>query len=124
MADKSILLIEDDADIATMYQQKLSNEGFKITHKSDGKSGWEELKKHRPDLLLLDIVLPQKDGFDILKEVRAHPDLHDLKVILLTNLGQKNDVEQGKKLKADAYIIKARITPTELVDEINTILQT
>jgi DNA-binding response OmpR family regulator len=114
-----ILLIEDDPAIAFMYETKLKAEGYDIIVKRDGVTGWQELTQgKKPDLLLLDIVLPKKDGFEILKDLRAHPQLHDLKVILLTNLGQKVDIEQGQKLGATDYVIKAHITPKELVEKI------
>jgi DNA-binding response OmpR family regulator len=114
-----LLLIEDDPQIAFMYKTKLTAAGYKVEVRPDGPSGWEALTTGpRPDLLLLDIVLPRKDGFEILRDLRRHPTLHDLKVILLTNLGQEADVKEGKRLGADDYIIKARITPQELVDKI------
>jgi DNA-binding response OmpR family regulator len=76
-----------------------------------------------PDLLLLDVVLPKKDGFEILAELRKDARTKDLLVILLTNLGQKPDVERGIKLGADDYIIKAHYTPTEVVEKIAKLLK-
>ena len=75
-----------------------------------------------PDLLLLDIVLPKKDGFEILRDIRREPTLKDLPVLLLTNLGQKPDVEKGLDLGADDYIIKAHFTPSEVVEKIEKAL--
>lgn len=119
-----LLLIEDDPSIALLYETKLKNSGFDVTVKRDGPSGWEELTTGpRPDLLLLDIVLPKKDGFEILRDLRKDPQLHDLKVMLLTNLGQKPDIQEGEKLGADDYVIKAHITPTELVQKIQALLR-
>ncbi len=118
----NILLVEDDSFISGMYQTKLSMLGYKVRVCADGESGWAELKKERPDLLLLDIVLPKKDGFEILSDVRKDPELKDLTVILLTNLGQKPDVQKGLELGADDYIIKAHFTPTEVVEKIEKML--
>lgn len=120
---RDILLIEDDGFISGMYQTKLSMLGFEVRVAVDGLTGWEEVRKKRPDLLLLDIVLPKKDGFEILSDIRKHPDLKDLPVIVLTNLGQKSDVERGLELGADDYVIKAHFTPTEVVEKIERILQ-
>lgn len=119
----NILLIEDDAFISGMYQTKLSLLGYGVRVASDGEVGWAELTKERPDLLLLDVVLPKKDGFEILTDIRQHPQLKDLPVILLTNLGQKPDVQKGLELGADDYIIKAHFTPTEVVEKIEKMLQ-
>lgn len=118
-----ILLIEDDAFIAGMYQTKLSMLGYTVRVAGDGEAGWQELEHERPDLLLLDIVLPKKDGFEILSEIRKQSSLKDLPVILLTNLGQKPDVQKGLELGADDYIIKAHFTPSEVVEKIEKMLK-
>ncbi len=115
-----LLLVEDDPAIAMMYDTKLRASGFDVTLKRDGAAAWEELQTGpRPDLVLLDVVLPKKDGFEILRDLRRDPKLHDVTVILLTNLGQKVDQEEGKKLGASDYIIKAHITPQQLVEIVN-----
>lgn len=117
-----ILLVEDDTFISGMYQTKLSMLGYQVRVASDGEAGWAELQKEAPDLVLLDIVLPKKDGFEILGEIRANETLKKLPVILLTNLGQKPDVQKGLELGADDYIIKAHFTPTEVVEKIEKML--
>lgn len=117
-----ILLVEDDTFISGMYQTKLSMLGYSVRVASDGEAGWAELQKEKPDLVLLDIVLPKKDGFEILGEIRANAALKGLPVILLTNLGQKPDVQKGLELGADDYIIKAHFTPTEVVEKIEKML--
>jgi DNA-binding response OmpR family regulator len=125
MADNkgTILLIEDDAFISGMYQTKLAMLGYTIRVAADGEQGWQELERALPDLLLLDIVLPKKDGFEVLSDVRRHPQMKDLPIILLTNLGQKPDVQKGLELGADDYIIKAHFTPSEVVEKIERMLK-
>lgn len=126
MADKpiNILLVEDDTFISGMYHTKLKSIGFNVTLAEDGETAWNKLQEgDLPDLVLLDIVLPKKDGFEILEGIRADQRMKDLAVILLTNLGQKPDVERGIKLGADDYIIKAHFTPTEVVDKITKLLE-
>ncbi len=118
----SILLVEDDTFISGMYQTKLSMLGYEVKVVSDGETAWNELKKSTPDLVLLDIVLPKKDGFEVLSDIRADAGLKGLPVILLTNLGQKPDVQKGLELGADDYIIKAHFTPTEVVEKIEKML--
>lgn len=120
----SILLIEDDSFISGMYYTKLASLGFKVDIAEDGEAAWEKLQHDPlPDLVLLDVVLPKKDGFEILEALRGAERTKKLPVILLTNLGQKPDVERGLKLGADDYIIKAHYTPTEVVDKITKLLE-
>lgn len=119
-----ILLVEDDSFISGMYQTKLKNMGYAVELATDGEAAWARLQQDPlPDLLLLDIVLPKKDGFEILEGLRASDRTKDLAVILLTNLGQKPDVERGVKLGADDYIIKAHYTPSEVMEKVEKILQ-
>ncbi|MCL0036674.1 response regulator [Dehalococcoidia bacterium] len=80
------------------------------------------LNERKPDLLLLDIVLPNVDGWEILREIREDSNLKDLKVVILSNLGQKEEVEKGFKLRAVKYLIKAHYTPTEVVEEVKKII--
>lgn len=118
-----VYLVEDDSFISGMYQAKLKNMGYVVEVASDGEAAWNRLQQDPlPDLILLDVVLPKKDGFEILEQLRADARTKDLAVILLTNLGQKPDVERGIKLGADDYIIKAHYTPSEVMDKIEKIL--
>lgn len=120
----TILLVEDDAFIAGMYQTKLSMLGYTVRIAADGEEGWRKLTTEAlPDLLLLDVVLPKKDGFEILSLVRKDPERKHLPVILLTNLGQKPDVQRGLELGADDYVIKAHFTPAEVVEKIEKLLR-
>ena len=120
---KKILIIEDDPFLSEMYLAKLSQSGFKTEIAADGKKGMEKIKTSRPDLILLDIVLPKIDGFEILKKIKKDSKLKKIPVILLTNLGQKNEVEKGLNLGADEYIIKAHFTPTAVVAKVKEILK-
>jgi CheY-like chemotaxis protein len=120
----SIVLVEDDSFISGMYQTKLSSLGYAVEVKEDGEAAWQRLTQDPlPDLLLLDIVLPKKDGFEILEALRKEDRTKNLPVILLTNLGQKPDIERGIALGADDYIIKAHYTPTEVVEKITKLLE-
>lgn len=124
MTDKpTILLVEDDSFISGMYQTKLSALGYNVELKEDGETAWDRLQQDPlPAIVLLDIVLPKKDGFEILEGLRSQERTKNVPVILLTNLGQKPDVERGIKLGADDYIIKAHFTPSEVVEKIQKIL--
>ncbi|OGY31466.1 MAG: hypothetical protein A3C02_01880 [Candidatus Andersenbacteria bacterium RIFCSPHIGHO2_02_FULL_45_11] len=119
-----IYLVEDDSFISGMYQTKLKNMGYTVELAADGEVAWARLQQEPlPDLVLLDVVLPKKDGFEILEELRANDRTRNLPVILLTNLGQKPDVERGVKLGADDYIIKAHYTPSEVMEKVEKILR-
>ena len=119
----NILLVEDDSFISGMYYTKLTSSGYAVKVAEDGEVATQLLSQNPlPDLLLLDVVLPKKDGFEILQELRKNERTKNLLVILLTNLGQKPDVERGVKLGADDYIIKAHFTSTEVVGKIAKLL--
>jgi len=119
---KKILIIEDDPFLNEMYAAKFSQSGFQVEMATDGKKGLEKIETSKPDLILLDIVLPKMDGFEILKKVKEDSQLKKIPVILLTNLGQKNEVEKGLALGADEYIIKAHFTPTAVVTKVKEVL--
>lgn len=119
----TIMLVEDDSFISGMYQTKLSSLGYTVELYEDGEAATSRLQQDPlPSLVLLDIVLPKRDGFEILEMIRADARTKSLPVILLTNLGQKPDVARGVKLGADDYIIKAHFTPSEVVEKIKHVL--
>jgi CheY-like chemotaxis protein len=120
---KTILLIEDDPFLIDIYKSKLKEDGFETEVAEDGDEALGKIKEKKPDLILLDIVLPNVDGWEILKKIRSDPGLKDLKVIILSNLGQKDEVEKGIELGATKYLIKAHFTPTEVTTEIKKILK-
>ncbi len=119
---KKILIVEDDPFLSEMYVAKLTEAGFEAEVVGDGKKGMAVIEKDKPDLLLLDVVLPKMDGFEILRRIKADEKLKDMPVILLTNLGQKNEVEKGLSLGANEYIIKAHFTPTAVVAKVKEML--
>lgn len=119
-----IFLVEDDPDIAFMYNDLFTKAGYDVTLLRDGEAAWNALTtQERPELLLLDIVLPKKDGFEILRDLRKHPTLHNLRVVLLTNLAQEVDRKEGEKLGATDYIVKAHTTPHDLLVKVQDILK-
>lgn len=120
---KNILLIEDDLFLIDIYRKKLEENGFSVDVASDGDEGLKKLKEKKPDVLLLDIVLPNFDGWEIIRKVKKEKQFKDLKIIILSNLGQKAEVEKGLDLGAVKYLIKAHYTPTEVVEEIKKTLK-
>lgn len=119
----NVLLVEDDVFLAGIYQKKFEIDGFKITIAENGEKGLAEVKKKPPDVILLDILLPKLDGFAILDRLKKDPATKDIPVILLTNLGQKDDVEKGLEAGAADYLIKAHFKPSEVVDKVKKVLK-
>lgn len=114
--------MEDDKFLSEMYTTKLTEGGFEVETAFDGLEGLAKAQE-KPDLILLDIVLPKKDGFEVLGELKSDQNLKSIPVIALTNLGQKEEVDKGFKLGASDYIVKAHFTPTEVMAKIKKILE-
>jgi DNA-binding response OmpR family regulator len=117
-----ILIVEDDKFLRELIAKKLKNEGFDVVEAVDGEEGLKKIKEERPDLVLLDLILPGIDGFEVLARVKEDPNLAQIPVIILSNLGQREEVERGLKLGASDYLIKAHFTPGEIVEKIKNIL--
>lgn len=120
---KSILLVEDDPFVVDIYTTKLQKQGFLVEVAEDGKKALKKLKEKKPDLLILDIVLPNLNGWELLRKIRTELGLEDLKVVVLSNLSQKNEVQKSLEFGAIKYFIKANFTPGEVVEEIKKILK-
>lgn len=118
-----ILVVEDDSFLAGMYITKLGLEGFSVDLAGDGREGLKKAREWKPDLVLLDIVLPIMDGFSMLEQMKADTAMKDIPVILLTNLGQKSDVERGLSLGASDYLIKAHFMPSEVIEKVKRLLR-
>lgn len=118
-----VLLAEDDSFLSSMYVTKLQLSGFDVDHAENGERALEILNAgQKPDIILLDIVMPKKSGFEVLEEMKKNPDWANIPVILLTNLSQKDDVDRGLSLGANDYLIKAHFTPSEVVSKIQKLL--
>jgi DNA-binding response OmpR family regulator len=125
MEDKKIkvLIIEDEEMLANMYEVKFQNEGFEVIKALDGATGLELSKTTSPDFALLDVIMPKMDGFSVLKSIREDEKTKNLPVMLLTNLGQDEDVQKGKELGAVGYLVKANVTPAEVVEAVKKELE-
>ncbi|MBU3964471.1 response regulator [Patescibacteria group bacterium] len=118
---KKVLLVEDDPFLIDIYSTKLGESGFEVHLAKDGGAVLDFSKKIKPDIIILDIVLPHIDGWQILKQLRVEEGLKHTKIIILSNLSQKEEVEKGLSLGADKYLIKSDYTPTQVIDEINKV---
>lgn len=117
-----ILLIEDDTFLLSMYATKFELENFEVIAAEDGEKGVKCALEEKPRVILLDIILPIMDGFEVLKRIKSDPVAKDIPVILLTNLSQKNDIEKGMNLGAVDFLIKAHFTPSEVVEKVKKVL--
>ena len=108
---KKILIVEDDKFLRELIVKKLSNEGYEVVEAVDGEQGIQKIKDDKPDLVLLDLILPGIDGFGVLAQKKEDPFIASIPVIVLSNLGQKEDVDKGLGLGATDYLIKAHFTP-------------
>ncbi len=120
---KKILIIEDDKFLRELIVKKLVKEGYEISEAVDGEEGVKKVKEEKPDLVLLDLILPGIDGFEVLSRTKEDPALSQIPVIILSNLGQKEDVERGLGLGAVDYLIKAHFTPGEIIEKIRAVLK-
>jgi len=120
---RKILLVEDDPFLIDIYSTKLKEAGFVVEIAQDGEEALRKIKEMAFDLVLLDIVLPTLNGWEILRSIKRDPGLKELKVVVLSNLGEKEEVEKGLESGAAKYLVKAHYTPTEVVKEIKQILE-
>ena len=120
---EKILIIEDDFFIRELYERQFTKEGYQIITSEDGPSGLLAANQEKPDLILLDIMLPKLNGLDLLRTLKAKDETKNIPVILLTNLGQESVIKEGFDLGADSYLIKSAYTPSQIIEEIKTFLQ-
>jgi len=117
-----ILVVEDDRFLRELIVKKLNQEGFETETAVDGEEGLSKIKEIKPDLVLLDLILPTIDGFEVLRKLKEEDLVPSLPVIILSNLGQREDIERGLSLGATDYLVKAHFTPDEIIQKIKSIL--
>jgi len=113
-----IVLVEDDAYIARAYKAGLEYAGFEVMVASDGAEGLKKIRSEKPDMILLDLVMPVKNGFEVLEELRMEDGLRNIPVIILSNLGQDSDVTKGKELGAVDYMVKTDWSMKEVIEKV------
>lgn len=118
----TILLVEDDNFLRDLISQKLKRESFNVIEAIDGEDGVKKTGEHKPHLILLDLILPGMDGFEVLRDIHGNENFKKIPVIILSNLGQKDDIEKGMRFGAVDYLVKAHNTPGEIVDKVKEIL--
>lgn len=117
-----ILIAEDDSFLAQMYSEKLEAEGFQVVLATNGVEAIDKMKLEKPELILLDLLMPKKDGFEVLKEKMTDISIKNIPVIVLTNLSQNEDIKKCYDLGARDFMIKAYFIPAEIIAKIKTLL--
>lgn len=120
--NKKIMWVEDDPLLSDMISRKCLANACLLLHATDANQAFEILNKEKPDIIILDILLPGKNGFEILKEIKNNDSLKEIPVIILSNFGQKDEIEKGLKLGAKKYLIKATLTLDEILYQVNDLL--
>ena len=120
---KKILLVEDDPLIIKIYSSRLEQDGFEVEVASRGNEVMRKLKEQKYDLVLLDLVLPELTGFEILEKIRKEKEFSNLKVLVLSNLGEKENISKANRFGIVDYLVKASYTPKEVVQEVSRVLK-
>lgn len=121
-AKAKILIIEDDRYISKMYQLKLSLENYDVQVAENGRQGVDKVKEFMPNIILLDLLMPELDGFEVLKIVKSEDATKDIPVLIMSNLGQEDHIQKGLSMGAIGYIVKSQYTPSRVVEKIKDVL--
>ncbi len=119
---KKILVVEDDRFLRELITQKLAREGYDVSEAVDGEDGVKKAEEKNPDVILMDLILPGIDGFEAITKIKEKPDFESTPIIILSNLGQRDDIERGLKLGAVDFLVKAHFTPGEIIEKIEKVL--
>ncbi len=122
MENRKILIVEDDDFLLQMYVTKLELEGFKVFEAINGTQGLKLAQKEKPDLILLDLNLPELSGFEVLSQLKREDGTKNIKVLILTNYSQKENIDKCLALGANDYLIKAHFVPSEVIKKIKEVL--
>lgn len=115
---KKILLVEDEEIIISLLQKKLIKEGYEVSVARDGVEGLEKMRKIKPDLILLDIIMPRMGGFEVMEEMQKSPELKEIPVVVISNSGQPVELDRAIKLGAKDWLIKTEFDPQEVLDKV------
>ncbi len=123
MSKQKIVLVEDDEILSKVLATELKDAGFEVSQAFDGEAGLELVRSKRPNLVLLDLILPKKHGFVVLEELKKSPDTKDIPVIILTLLGEDEDIKKGLRLGANDYLVKSSHAIAEIVEKIKNFFE-
>jgi len=116
--NKFILVAEDDVFYGDIFKTKLTKEGYDVEVATNGEEALKIARGRKPDLMLCDLIMPIKDGFETVKEMKADSKLKSVKILVLSNLGQEADIERAKKLGADEYFVKSDLSIQQMIEKV------
>ncbi|MEA2007234.1 MAG: response regulator [Patescibacteria group bacterium] len=119
----NILIVEDDKMLVEIYHKKFSSDGYQVDTAGSGVEAIKKIIKNKPDLVLLDLVMPEEDGFEVLRRVKNNAKSKDVRIIVFSNLSQEEDKEKATALGAEGFITKSDFTPQEIVEKVHEILK-
>lgn len=122
-AKKNIMIIEDDRFLSSLIKARLEKNDFATTQAFDGEEAMKLLRQERPNLIVLDLIMPKVTGFEILEAISLDPQLSKVPVVILSNLAQDSDIQKAKSLGAIEYLVKIRVSIDELINKIKSIVQ-
>ena len=117
-----ILLVEDDSALRDIYSTRFLAEGYEVITASDGEQALTTAVSEKPNLILLDVMMPKISGFDVLDILRTTPETKESKIIIMTALSQPSDMSKGRNLGADDYLVKSQVTLTDVVEKVKVML--
>ena len=115
---KKVLIVEDEEIIYELLQRKLTQEGYEVVVAKDGEEGLAKIREEKPDLILLDIIMPKKGGFEVMEEIQKEEGLKDIPVIVISNSGQPVELDKAKELGAKDWLIKTEFDPQEVIEKV------
>ena len=118
---KTVMLIEDDQFLSSLMKARLEKEGFATLQEFDGEEAVQALKQERPDIVILDLIMPKVSGFEVLQTISITPQLANVPVVILSNLAQDSDIEKARQLGAKEYFVKVKVSIDDLVGRIKSL---
>jgi len=123
MPPKKVLVVDDEESVREIYRREFTNSGFAVATAADGEDGLLKAAEQKPDVILLDIMLPKMSGIDVLRSLKENELTKKMPVLLLTNLGEETIIKEGFELGADGYLLKVSYTPAQVVEEVRKVVQ-
>lgn len=121
--NKKIIIAEDEPILIEMYKLYFERAGYEVLKANNGRECIDFVKKEKPDIILLDILMPRVDGWEVLKQLKTDPETKQIPILVFSNLGQTQEIQKGLDLGADDYVVKSNMTPKELLEKVEGMIR-